>query len=117
MAFELGKTDISTITGKVDIMQPGDNGTKRKVATLKVTTEVLTRSEFIELTQQAGGDREVAKRLVKNIEAGDSTTQVAPYTPELMDDIFEIDWQFAPIFDFVLGANNERIGRALRAKN
>lgn len=117
MALVLGKTDIKTITGKVDIYAPADDGRKKKAGRLKVTTKVLPRSEFVALTEASENDKEVARDLIINIEAGDNDTQVPDYDPAFMDDIFEIDWQFNPIFDFVLAANNERVGRALKGKN
>lgn len=115
--FELGKSDITSITSKVPLYQPSADGTRRKVGVLKITVEVLPRTEFQQLTREAANDCEVAKRLIKNIEPGDSTTKVPPYTPELLDEVFEIDWQFTQIFDVVMAANNERLARALRAKN
>lgn len=117
MSLKLGKSTIATMSGKVSIFAPGDNGSKKKVGTLKVTVEVLPRTQFLEVTQSSANDGEVAKRLVKNIEAADDQTEAVLYTPELMDEIFEIDWQFNPIFEFVMAANNEQLGKALKRKN
>ena len=117
MAFQLGKSDIKTITGKVDIFTPQDFGGRSKAGSLKVTVQVLPRSEFLDMTRMAENDAELVKRLVLDIGAGDSKTEVAPYTEDLVDEIYEIDWQFDPILTFVLQANSGRIGRALKAKN
>ena len=116
MTFELGKSTIKTITGTVTIMEPGDDGKKKPVSKLKVTTRILPRSEFLDLCAQ-NDDCHICKTLVEKIEAGDSTTTVAEYTPALMDEIFEHEWQFNPIFEFVMRTNNERMGRALQLKN
>lgn len=117
MSLVLGKSDIKEITGKVTVYKPTGSGTSKKAGVLKVTVEVLPRTQLSDLLALGEGDLAVAKRLVKNIEAGDDVTQAAPYTPALMDEIFEYDWQFAPIYDFALAANNERLARVLKAKN
>ena len=116
MTFELGKSSVKTLTGKVAIYQPQDDAPRKKVATLKVTTCILPRTEFFELLSSLD-DKELAKHLVKNIEAGDSHTTAVTYTPELMDEIYEIEWQFAPILDFVVRANNPKFAQALAVKN
>lgn len=116
MSFALGKTTQKTLTGKVAIYQPQDNGAKKKVATLTITTDVLPRTEFFTLVESCD-DKELLKQLVKNIESGDQQTETIAYTPDLMDDIYEIEWQFGPILDFVMRANNPRFAQALAAKN
>jgi len=117
MNLILGKNTISELTSKIDVYAPAGNGRKKKAGSLNVTVQVLPRSEFEALADSCENDKEIARALVRNIEAGDAATQVAEYTPDMMDDIFEIDWQFYPIFEFVLTANNERLGKALKAKN
>ena len=117
MAFQLGKSGIKTITGKVDIFEPLDFGARRKVGSLNVTVEVLPRSEFADLVDAVRHDREVARQLVKNIEPADAQTVTEEYRPELMDELYEIDWQFDPIFELVMQANSSRLRRALRTKN
>lgn len=115
--FELGKSDISTITGRVELLAQGDNGSRKRVGAVRVTTNVLPQEEFIQAISDAGGDAELLKRLIKNIEAADEATQVPPYTPDLIDAIFQTWWQFQPIFDFVMTANNPRLAQALKLKN
>lgn len=117
MSLTAGKTDIKSLTAPVEIFAPGDDGKRTKVGTFRVTTKILPRSEFVELTKSAKDDCAIARELIVNIEAGDKNTNVAPYTPELVDDIFEINWQFDPVLDFVLAANNERLGKVLKVKN
>ena len=117
MSLTLGKTDIESITGKVELFTPADNGIRKKAGTLKVTTRVLPRSEFAELTESAEDDLVVVKAMLLNIEAADKDTTVPTYSADLLDEIFEIDWQFDPLLDFVIAANSHRLGRAMKAKN
>lgn len=116
MSLILGKSEVKQLSGKVAIYEPRDNGERKKVGTLTVTTEILPRTEFFALVDSTG-DLDLAKRLVKNIESGDKDTETASYTPDLMDDIYEIEWQFGPILDFVMRANNPRFAQALAVKN
>lgn len=117
MSFQLGKSEIKSIEGKVTIYQPTNNGSKKPVATLKVTTRVLPKSEFIDLTVNTASDCELCKALVIDIKPGDENTQAVDYSPELMDEIFEFEWQSLPILEFVMKANSERMARALQLKN
>lgn len=112
----LGKNHIHSITRKVDLYEPTSTGAHKKAGTIKVTVKVLNRSDLQELVNN-NDDKEIVRALVLDIQAGDSTTQVPEYTPDLIDDIFEVDWQFTPILEAVLMANSERLGRVLKQKN
>jgi len=116
MSFVLGESHIKSVTGKVDIYTPLHEGRRRRVARLEVTVRTLPRDEFMDLLNSCT-DIEVAKALIENIKPGDAATQATEYTPDLVEKIYQYGWQFHPIYEFVLAANDERLQRSLHQKN
>lgn len=114
--MQLGKSEIKTLTDKITLMEPVDMARKKKAGVIKVTVEILPRTEFQEALTSLT-DKELVKRLVTNIESADEKTQVPPYTADLIDEVYEIEWQFVPIRDWVVRANSESIAGLLRVKN
>lgn len=117
MAFVLGKSSISTITGKVKIYEPRDNDAKKHVATLAVTTKVFPRTEFVEMCDKSNNDAELCKEMITDIKSLDGLADVPEYKPDLIDDMFEYEWQFTPVLEFVMRSNSESMGRAIARKN
>ena len=44
--MQLGKSEIKTLTDKITLMEPVDMARKKKAGVIKVTVEILPRTEF-----------------------------------------------------------------------
>lgn len=120
MSFIPGKITTPVITGKITLFEPTANGNKRKAGALDVTCKKLSKTDFEELRDGFDDDMDLnlCRELITDIK-GAMKEDGSPWllSDGLLDAMYQVDWQFNPIVDFMLSVNNERIGRALKAKN
>lgn len=116
MSLVLGKSSIKQLSKVIELYEPLDNGRKKKAGKIRVTVEVLPRAEFQDFWT-SHTYLEVAERLIKNIESADDSTQVPEFDTSLVSDIYDIEWQWTPIYQWIIEANDPAIARVLAAKN